>query len=118
MLEAKGFIVERGEVDIPSRVEAIRNRLNTQIDGGPAVLISRSGCPWLIEALSGGYRYGASSDGTRIHGSEPVKDHYSHIADALGYAASKLFPVAEFSLLGAPPTKVKRDWDIFAPIGR
>ena len=117
MLEEKGFVVEPGEVDIPARVEAIRNRLTTMVGGEPAMLISRSGCPLLIEAVSGGYRYGVSRDGTRVHGAEPIKDHYSHVADALGYPASKLFPVGDFSMLGDREPEVERHWRVFETHG-
>lgn len=113
ILEGKGFVVEPGEVDIASGIEAIRNRMTTLIDGGPAMLVSRHGAPIIIEAASGGYRYGASRDGTKVMGAEPIKDHYSHLIDALRYPCSKLFPIDSFFYDDAPPTKVNREWNVF-----
>ena len=86
-----GFQIASGAVDIASRVEGIRGRLNTNIGGDPAILISRPGCPLLTEGLSGGYRYNVDATGKRILGGEPQKNEFSHLVDALGYIASKLF---------------------------
>jgi hypothetical protein len=114
ILESEGFTVVAGRVDLPSRIEAIRGRLTTLVDGDPAMLLSRSGCPLLIEALSGGYRYGVSNDATRVHGSEPLKDMYSHVVDALGYAMSILCPPQYQNILGEPPApRVENNWSPF-----
>jgi hypothetical protein len=115
ILEAEGFVIEESERDIPSRIESIRERLQTFISGEPSILFSRSGCPILIEALSGAYRYRTIQDATRIIGAEPVKDMYSNPIDALGYALARLFPVGRFSQLidgGRKPT-VKTSWSLF-----
>lgn len=92
-LNALGFRLSPGKKDIASRIEGIRGRLTSMIDGEPALLISRHGCPFLIEALGGGYRYRVSRDGHTIYGLEPIKDEFSHPVDAAGYVASKLFTV-------------------------
>jgi len=84
-------------MDIASRVESIREKLQQNIGGEPAILFSRSGCPILIEALSGAYRYRTTLDATRVTGAKPVKDMYSNPVDALGYALARLAPAGQFT---------------------
>lgn len=71
--------------DIDARIRAVESYLLSQRDGGPAMLIHRDRCPTLIRALAGGYRFAKSRDGRRKP--NPDKNEYSHIADALQYAA-------------------------------
>jgi hypothetical protein len=71
--------------DIDARLRAVEAYLLAQRDGGPAMLIDRDRCPTLIRALSGGYRYGKTRAGMRKP--TPDKNQYSHIVDALQYAA-------------------------------
>jgi len=91
ILRKVGFEMTPGEVDIRSRVEGIRDRLNSNIEGEPALLISREGCPLLVEGLSGGYRYGLAQDSSRLMAGDPLKNEFSHGIDAVGYIASKMF---------------------------
>ena len=70
--------------DIAKRINAVESWLLGSRDGGPAVLIDREGCPTLIRALNGGYRYGKTRGGQRK--AMPDKNEYSHIADAFQYA--------------------------------
>ena len=71
--------------DLDPRLRAIEAFLLAQRDGGPAILIDRDGCPELIRALAGGYRYAKTRSGQRRP--VPDKNRYSHIVDALQYAA-------------------------------
>ena len=91
ILREEGFEMNPGEVNIRSRVEGIRDRLNSNIEGEPALLISREGCPLLIEGLSGGCRYGLAQDSSRLLAGDPLKNEFSHGIDAVGYIASKMF---------------------------
>jgi hypothetical protein len=70
--------------DIELRIQAVEYFLGASVDGGPALLISEYGCPNLIAALNGGYRYSKTKQGQ----SKPVpdKNESSHICDALQYA--------------------------------
>src|SRR6202012_2372192 len=43
--------------DIEPRLRAVEALLSRQINGGPALMISAKGCPWLCRAMSGGYRF-------------------------------------------------------------
>ena len=71
--------------DIDKRINAVDSWLLGQRDGGPALLIDKDRCPTLIRALSGGYRYARLRNGQRKP--TPDKNEYSHIMDALQYAA-------------------------------
>ena len=90
---AEGFELSPGIELITDRIEGIRERLTTIIDGQPALTINKQGCPLSIEALSGGYRWGLDPLASRITGAEPVKDLFSHTMDAAGHAARKIFPI-------------------------
>jgi hypothetical protein len=71
--------------DIDPRLRAVEAFLLGQRDGGPAFIIDRDRCPVLVRALGGGYRYERTRAGVRKL--LPAKDEYSHISDALQYAA-------------------------------
>lgn len=71
--------------DIDKRLRAVEAFLLAQRDGGPAILIDKERCPKIARALSGGYRYARTRAGVRRP--TPDKNEYSHIIDALQYAA-------------------------------
>lgn len=72
---------------IEPRLNAVRDFLNRLIDGSPALIISRTGCPTLRKALKGEYCYRR----IRVIGDEkyedkPDKKHpWSDVADCLQY---------------------------------
>jgi hypothetical protein len=71
--------------DIDPRLRAVETFLGRQTNGGPSILINRGGCPKLIRALAGGYRF----EKMKVSGLRkvvPRKDEYSHVADTLQYA--------------------------------
>jgi hypothetical protein len=70
--------------DIDPRIRAVEAWLLKQQDGAGGVLISRSGCPTLIRALGGAYRYGKTRSGVRKP--KPEKSHpWSDVVDAFQY---------------------------------
>ena len=71
--------------DVEKRLGAVEAWLLGQRDGGPAMIIDGTRCPTLVRALDGGYRYGRTRNGMRKP--SPEKNEFSHIADALQYAA-------------------------------
>lgn len=74
--------------DIDPRIRAVEELLGRQTGGGPSLIISRRGCPHLIRALGGGYRYKKTKDGALKP--KPDKDDpegFSHVADDLEYLA-------------------------------
>ena len=75
-----------GSNDIDARHIAVEALLLSQRDAGPAIIIDRGGCPQLVRALNGAYRYAKTKAGQ----SKPVpeKTHpWSDLADCLQYMA-------------------------------
>ena len=70
---------------IDPRLRAVEAWLLGQRDGGPAMVIDGSRCPTIVRALSGGYRFANTRAGQRKP--LPDKNEYSHVMDALQYAA-------------------------------
>lgn len=71
--------------DIDPRIRAIESWLLKQVDGAGAMLIDQDRCPVTIRGLAGGYRYARTRMGARKP--LPDKNAYSHVLDALQYAA-------------------------------
>jgi hypothetical protein len=79
--------------DIDPRLRAVEALLARQTNGGPTLVLSAEGCPFLCRAMSGGYRYAKSKDG--ILKPKPDKENgidwlgnkmaFSHVADTLQY---------------------------------
>lgn len=72
--------------DIDPRLRAVEAYLLRQVGGGPALMINKQEAPTLLRALNGGYRFGISK-ATHQRKPKPDKNEYSHVADALQYAA-------------------------------
>ena len=86
VLKRSGFMAYPAPTnDIDRRISAVESMLLGQRDGGPAFLIDGGKCPFLVRALSGGYRYAKTRAGLRKP--TPDKNEYSHVMDALQYAA-------------------------------
>jgi hypothetical protein len=74
--------------DIEPRLRAVEALLGRQTNGGPTLLINRSGCPWLCRAMSGGYRFTKTKQGgLRTVPEKNDKEGFSHIADDLQYVS-------------------------------
>ncbi len=74
--------------DLEPRIGAVRYFMNTMIDGQPAFLISREGCPQLRRGLNKDYCYKRISVGGEERYREiPHKNLSSHPHDALQYIA-------------------------------
>lgn len=71
---------------IDARLRAVESFLLGMRDGGPAILFDRDRCPKLIRGMAGGYRFARAKTGQLKP--LPDKNEYSHIADALQYAAT------------------------------
>lgn len=71
--------------DIEKRISAVDGFLLQQRDGGAALLIDEEGCPKLVLAMNGDYKYVKKKDGQLHH--IPEKKHpESDLADCLQYA--------------------------------
>jgi hypothetical protein len=96
--------------DIDPRLRAVEALLGKQINGGPALVISARGCPWLIRAMSGGYRYKKHKDGAlRTVPEKFDKEGFSHVADCLQYICLVVHGglVSEFARRLVPRPKVR-----------
>jgi hypothetical protein len=73
--------------DIEPRLRAVEAMLGRQTNGGPALMISRAGCPHLCRAMAGGYRFTSKKTGAlRLVPDKDDKEGFSHVADCLQYA--------------------------------
>ena len=74
--------------DVEPRLRAVEALLGRQTNGGPTLMISRKGCPFLIRAMAGGYRFKKTKEGALKPTPEKTdKEGFSHVADCLQYAA-------------------------------
>ncbi len=72
--------------DIAPRIRAVEALLERQTNGGPTLVISRTGCPMLCRAMSGGYRYKKTKDGAlKPKPDKDDKEGFSHVVDDLQY---------------------------------
>lgn len=80
-----GFLIVAAPTNlIDPRIRAVEDYLLQQRIGGPAIMFSKRGCPRLIAAMGGGYRYTYTH--LDVSRSLPDKNPHSHLADALQYA--------------------------------
>jgi hypothetical protein len=96
--------------DIDARLRAVEALLGRQVNGGPALMISAKGCPWLARAMSGGYRFRKHRDGAlRTVPEKFDKEGFSHIADCLQYICLVVHGglISEFSRRLVPKPRVK-----------
>ena len=74
--------------DINPRLRAVESLLGKQVNGGPMLMISAAGCPWLVRAMSGGYRFKKHKEGgLRSLPEKFDKEGFSHVADCLQYVS-------------------------------
>lgn len=85
--------IEDGIQTFKVRREAVASRLTKLINGTPAILIDPE-CTKLITGFEGGYAYPEIGT-TGMYKDEPIKNEYSHIHDALQYAATRMFVAEE-----------------------
>ncbi len=68
------------------RINSVKYFLNLMVDGHPAVIISREGCPVLVKGFMSGYHFKRMSvSGDERYQDKPNKNKYSHIHDAFQY---------------------------------
>ena len=74
--------------DIEPRLRAVEALLGRQTNGGPSLLISRAGAPFLCRAMSGGYRFVKTKGGAlKTVPDKNDKEGFSHVCDDLQYVA-------------------------------
>jgi hypothetical protein len=72
--------------DVDVRISSVRYFLNAMIDGKPAFMLSREGCPTLRKGFINGYHFKRMSiSGDERYQDKPNKNRFSHPHDALQY---------------------------------
>jgi len=90
LAEHCGIFINNGIQTFKIRRECVESRLNRTVSGGePAILIDPS-CETLIMGFEGGYNFPEIGN-TGMYHTEPQKNLYSHIHDALQYPATVLW---------------------------
>ena len=91
-LNSLGIVLQPGKQSLEARLEAVRSRLTTMIDGEPGLLI-HPGCRKLRKGFKGKYEFKrVAMKGERFR-DKPDKNEYSHPHDALQYACTNLYSV-------------------------
>ena len=67
------------------RLDAVRRPLRKLVDGKGGLIIDRGNCPILLQGLSGDYTRKPIKTAFGIEYGDPLKDHFSHVQDALQY---------------------------------
>ena len=97
--------------DLEPRIGSVRYYLNTMIDGKPAMIVSREGCPGLIKGFIKDYVYKRISvSGEERYKEVPHKNMASHKQDALQYIGLE-FAASKILADKAPKEKI----DMFNP---
>lgn len=91
-LNALGIRTNAASTNDPDvRINSVRYFLNLMVDGRPAFLLSREGCPILRKGFMSGYHFKRMSiSGDERYQDKPNKNKYSHPHDALQYILMKL----------------------------
>ena len=77
--------------DLEPRIAAVRYFLNRMIDGKPAIILSKKGCPVLYNAFVKDYVYKRLAvSGEERYNPKPDKNMASHISDATQYLCLSL----------------------------
>lgn len=72
--------------EIDARLRAVEVLLGRQVAAGPAIMINRRGCPMLVRAMGGGYRFKKHKDGALKAVPEKFDaEGFSHVVDCLQY---------------------------------
>jgi len=95
ILREKGIRVATRKYPKKKLIEVIEQRFGmvrrTRDGQKPAILISKKGCPILIDGLRGGYCWPKAKDG-KIYKESPMEDGYfEHLQDCLQYTAAAVW---------------------------
>lgn len=113
ILAQHGFTVRPGAIDFESRRQGVKQRLESMIDGEPALVVDQQGCPTLAEGMLGGYRFPQSGDG-RVLAMRPIKNQFSHVNDALQMMVTGEYATTTGMKLGVEEPKKPKPWNPLA----
>lgn len=100
ILHGKNIAIEAALQTLEIRLESVRKPLRTLVDGRPQFVLHPR-CQKLRRAMLGGYHFRRMKISGERYTSSPEKDSHSHVADALGYAGTRLFGGALFNPRGS-----------------
>lgn len=97
------------------RISSVRYFLNSMIDGHPAFLLSREGCPVARKGFINGYHFKRLSiSGDERYHDKPNKNRFSHIHDGIQYGLMKFAADRVIDLKKKEASKI----DMFNPVMR
>lgn len=91
ILYAKAIDIEPALQTLEIRIESVARPLRTLIDGGYPQFVLHPRCKMLRRAMMGGYHFRRLRISGERYSEMPEKSFYSHVADALGYAGTRMF---------------------------
>lgn len=101
--------------DVDVRISSVRYFLNAMIDGQPALLMCREGCPVLRKGFINGYVFKRLSvSGDERYQDKPNKNKFSHPHDALQYGLMKFASDRVIEMKKAEASKI----DMWNPVLR
>ena len=83
--EGVRVVAAPGNNDWVLRRDAVDESMRRLVDGRPAFLVDLECCPVLAAALAGQYAYPRMAVASERYADRPMKNRYSHVADALQY---------------------------------
>jgi hypothetical protein len=83
--EGVRVVAAPGNNDWVLRRDAVDELLRRMVDGRPSFLVDVDKCPVLGAALSGAYAYPRLQTSIERYADRPLKNQFSHVADALQY---------------------------------
>jgi hypothetical protein len=98
------------------RRESVAGRFTRSYNGEPAILIDPS-CEVIIEGFNGGYAYREMANLPGMFAEEAVKNHCSHIMDAIQYPATRLFMSGDHPTAGVNGVNYLDDEDSYGYSG-
>jgi hypothetical protein len=91
ILHAKGILIEPALQDPTIRWESVRKPLRTVISKGQPQFLIDPACSVLRKGFMGGYQFRRLKVSGEQYSQQATKNQYSHVHDALGYVATRLF---------------------------
>lgn len=110
VLRDAGFTVFAGERSPDRRQGAVRSLLNTLIEGEPALVVDRVGCPMLHRGFVGEYKYKRNQEGEM--NPEPRKNKYSHVHDGAQHLLGKVVRINQKTVRDT--IVANKPWNLYA----
>lgn len=90
VIRARGIQIEPGIQTQEIRLESVRKPLRTLVEGRPQFVLHPR-CKQLRRGMMGGYHYRRMKISGERYTMSPEKNQFSHVSEAMGYAATRMF---------------------------